>query len=69
MEPRIGSALMKLTNQVTRRIAPTEFTMHTRAERQMLPSRKPARGAATRFACLNFGGIYPGSCGCRLFVD
>ena len=29
--------------------------MHTRAERQMLPYRQPARGAAARFASLNYG--------------
>ena len=28
--------------------------MHTRAERQMLPSGQPARGAAARFASLEY---------------
>ena len=31
---------------------PLSYMMHTRAERKMLPSRQPARGAAARFASL-----------------
>ena len=32
----------------------SEFTMHTRAERKMLPSRQTARGAAARSASLEY---------------
>ena len=39
---------------------PMKFMMHTRAERKMLPSRQPARGAAARSASLEIGpdGIF-----------
>ena len=33
--------------------------MHTRAERKMLPSRQPARGAAARPASLELRGMSP----------
>ena len=46
-----GESVTNLTQW--REISPTEFTMHTRAEREMLPYRQPARGAAARFASLN----------------